>query len=234
RGYTANEDMLEAPRGFFAVFGGNTANIENLTRDIGKGGREWDIVTYIAIKLVPGAHAFHSSVEAAVNAARQANVAPDQVARILVAGSQSRTIVAGQRPKDLVEAIHSLPYFIASAVADRHFSWIHASAEKILNPAGARLMDLVEPDPSPPPVRYNWSWGGTVTIVTTSGARFTSTVDAPRGSGPRGIDWSDVDAKYRALVRDSGLSTKGIEQTLTLIHRFDEVRRVSELTRLLS
>jgi 2-methylcitrate dehydratase PrpD len=94
-------------------------------------------------------------------------------------------------------------------------------------------MDLVEPDPSPPPVRYNWSWGGTVTIVTKSGARFTSTVDAPRGSGPRGIDWSDVDAKYRALVRDSGLSTKGIEQTLTLIHRFDEVRRVSELTRLL-
>ena len=230
-GYTANEDMLEAPRGFFAVFGGNTANIKNLTRDM---GNEWDIVTYMAIKLVPGAHAFHSSVEAAVNAARQANVAPDQVARILVAGSQSRTIVAGQRPKDLVEAIHSLPYFIASAVADKDFSWIHASAEKIHNPAVARLMDLVEPDPSPPPVRYNWSWGGTVTIVTKSGARFTSTVDAPRGSGPRGIDWSDVDAKYRALVRDSGLAAKRIEQTLTLIHRFDEVRRVSELTHLLS
>jgi len=230
-GYTANEDMLEAPRGFFAVFGGNTANIKNLTRDMGK---EWDIVTYLAIKLVPGAHAFHPSVEAAVNAARQANVAPDQVARILIAGSQSRTIVAGQRPKDMVEAIHSLPYFIASAVADKDFSWIHASSGKIHNPAVARLMDLVEPDPSPPPVRYNWSWGGTVTIVTTSGARYTSTVDAPRGSGPRGIDWRDVDAKYRALVRDSGLSTKRIEQTLTLIHRFDEVRRVSELTHLLS
>jgi 2-methylcitrate dehydratase PrpD len=230
-GYTANEDMLEAPRGFFAVFAGNTANIKNLTRDMGK---EWDIVTYLAIKLVPGAHAFHPSVEAAVNAARQANIAPDQVARILVAGSQSRTIVAGQHPKDLVEAIHSLPYFIASAVADKDFSWIHASAEKIHNPAVARLMDLVEPDPSPPPIHYKWSWGGTVTIVTKSGARFTNTVDAPRGSGPRGIDWSDVDAKYHALVRDSGLSTKRIEQTLTLIHRFDEVRRVSELTHLLS
>jgi 2-methylcitrate dehydratase PrpD len=230
-GYTANQDMLEAPRGFFAVFAGNTANIKNVTREMGK---EWDIVTYLAIKLVPGAHAFHPSVEAAVNAARQANVAPDQVARILVAGSQSRTIVAGQRPQDMVEAIHSLPYFIASAVADKDFSWIHASSEKIHNPAVARLMDLVEPDPSPPPVRYNWSWGGTVTIVTTSGARFTNTVDAPRGSGPRGIDWSDVDAKYRALMRDSGLSAKRIEQTLALIHRFDEVRRVSELTHLLS
>jgi 2-methylcitrate dehydratase PrpD len=231
RGYTANEDMLESPRGFFAVFGGNTANARNLTRDFGKS---WDIVTYLAIKLVPGAHAFHPSVEAAVNAARQANVAPDQVARILIAGSQSRTIVAGQRPKDMVEAIHSLPYFIASAVADKDFSWVHATPEKIHNPVVARLMDLVEPDPAPPTVRYEWSWGGTVTIVTKSGARYTNTVDAPRGSGPRGISWTDVDAKYRALMRDSGLAVKRIEQTLTVIHRFDQVRHVSELTRLLS
>jgi 2-methylcitrate dehydratase PrpD len=230
RGYTANEDMLEAPRGFLAVFGGGTASAVNLTRDLGK---EWDIVRYLAIKLVPGAHAFHPSVEAAVNAARQGNVAGDQVARILVAGSQSRTIVAGQRPKDMVEAIHSLPYFIASGVADKDFSWIHASPEKIHNPAVARLMDLVEPDPAPPPVRYNWSWGGTVTIVTVSGDRYTSTVDAPRGSGPRGIDWSDVDAKYRALMRDSGLQATRIEQTLTVVHRFDQVKHASELTRLL-
>src|SRR5207302_10033166 len=134
----------------------------------------------------------------------------------------------------LVEAIHSLPYFIASAVADKDFSWIHASPEKIHNPAVARLMDLVEPDPSPPPVRFNWSWGGTVTIVTRAGARYTSSVDAPRGSGPRGIDWSDVDAKFHALVRESGLTAKRIDQTLGLIHRFDQVKHVSELTRLLT
>jgi 2-methylcitrate dehydratase PrpD len=231
RGYTANEDMLESPRGFFAVFGGDTANISNLTRDFGK---TWDIVTYLAIKLVPGAHAFHPSVEAAVNAARQSDAAPDQVARILVAGSQSRTMVAGQRPKDMIEAIHSLPYFIASAVADKDFSWVHATTEKIHGPVVVRLMDLVEPDPAPPPVRYDWSWGGTVTIVTKSGARYSSTVDAPRGSGPRGISWTDVDAKFRALTRDSGLPTKRLEQTLALIHRFDQVKSASDLTRLLS
>ena len=136
--------------------------------------------------------------------------------------------------KDMVEAIHSLPYFIASAVADKDFSWVHAMPEKIHRPVVAQLMDLVEPDPSPPPVRYNWSWGGTVTIVTRSGARYTSTVDAPRGSGPRGIDWSDVDAKFHALVRESGLAAKRIDQILALIHRFDQVRHASELTRLLT
>jgi len=231
RGYTANEDMLEAPRGFFAVFGGNKAKLDRLTRDFGK---DWSIIDYLAIKLVPGAHAFHPSVEAAVDAARQSGVAPDQVARILVAGAQSRTIVAGQHPKDMVEAIHSLPYFIASAVADKDFSWVHASPERIHNPAVARLMDLVERDPSPPPIRYQWSWGGTVTIVTKSGATYTSTVDAPKGSGPRGIDWSDVDAKFHALAPDSRLPARRIDQVLTLIHRFEQVKHVTELTRLLS
>jgi 2-methylcitrate dehydratase PrpD len=222
--------MLEAARGFLSVFSDEKADASALTRDLGK---KWDIVTYLAIKLVPGAHAFHPSVEAAVNAARQSGVAPDQVARILVSGAQSRTVASGQRPKDMVEAIHSLPYFIASAVADKDFSWIHATPEKIHNPVVARLMDLIEPDPAPPPVHYAWSWGGTVTIVTTSGARYSSTVDAPRGSGPRGIDWSDVDAKYRALMPEASVPAKRIEESLALIHRFDQLTHVSDLTRLI-
>ncbi len=94
-------------------------------------------------------------------------------------------------------------------------------------------MDLVDVDPAPPPVKYNWSWGGTVTIVTTSGARFTSTVDAPRGSGPRGIEWSDVEAKYRALMPESKLAARRIDDILAVIHGFERVKNVSELTRLL-
>ncbi len=230
RGFTVNEDMLEAPRGFLSVFGGGKVDTEKLTRDFGK---EWDIVTHMAIKLVPGAHAFHPAVEAAVNAARQSGVPPEDVVRILVSGPQIRTIARGRPPRDLVEAIHSLHYFLASAVADKDFSWVHATPEKIHNPAVARLIGLIEADPSPPPVHYDWSWGGTVTIVTRSGVKYTSTVDAPKASGPRGIEWSDVDGKYRALLPDSGLPAKRTEEILNLIHGFEHVKNVSELTRLL-
>jgi len=230
RGYTVNEDMLEAPRGFLAVFSGGKIDTEKLTRDFGK---EWDIVTHMAIKLVPGAHQFHPAVEAALNASRQSGVPAEDVARILVSGPEIRTLGRGQPPKDLIEAIHSLHYFLASAVVDKDFSWIHATPEKIHNTAVARLIGLIEADPSPPPVHYQWSWGGTVTIVTKSGARYTSTVDAPRASGPRGIEWSDVDAKYRALLPDSKLPAKRIEEILSLIHGFDRVKKASKLTRLL-
>jgi 2-methylcitrate dehydratase PrpD len=230
RGYTANDDLIEARRGFLTLFGGSDADAAGLTRDLGAA---WDIVTHMAIKLVPGAHAFHPAVEAAVNAARQANIAPEQVARILVSGPQHGRVRGGVPPRDLIEAIHSLPYFLASAVADRDFAWVHATPEKIANPAMLQLIGLVESDPEPPAVDYQWSWGGTVTIVTKSGARYTSTVDAPRGSGPRGIEWSDVDAKYRALMPDSGLPAGRIEQILDVVHRLEDVDNVSELTRLL-
>jgi hypothetical protein len=59
--------------------------------------------------------------------------------------------------------------------------------------------------------------------VTTAGARFTSTVDAPRGSGPRGIEWADVDTKSRALIGESGLTTPKQARLLELVHDFSSV-----------
>jgi 2-methylcitrate dehydratase PrpD len=230
RGYTVNQDILEGRGGFVEVFGGGKPAVESLTGDLGK---DWDIVQFLAVKLWPGAHPFSGTVEAAVNAAREANVPPESVAKILVAGPNRTTVGGSRRPRDLVEAIHSLPYFVASAVADKDFTWVHATEAKIFNPVVTRLMDLVEVDPAPPAVTYNWGWGGTVTIVTRTGVKFTSTVDAPRGSAPRGIAWSDVDAKFRALMPDSKLPVTRIEESLRVIHGFEKVKNVSELIRLI-
>lgn len=230
RGYTVS-DLLGERGGFVDVFGGGPGAVRLLTDDLGK---QWDIEEFLAIKLWPGAHPFSGTVEAAVNAARQANVSPDAVARILVAGPNRTTVAGSRRPRDLVEAIHSLPYFVASAVADQEFTWVHATEAKIFDPVVTRLMDLVEIDPAPRPAVYNWNWGGTVTVVTAGGRRFTSTVDAPRGSAPRGIDWRDVDAKYHALMPDSGLPPRRVEQILDQIHGLDRLASVRALTLLLT
>ncbi len=230
RGYTVNQDMLEAVGGFLATFGGGTPNAASLTREL---NGDYQIARYLAIKLAPGAHALHPAVEAAIDAARRSNAAAEDVAKILVAGPQSG-LVGGGPPKDTIQAIHSLTYYLASAVAEKDFTWADAAPERIRRPAVLRLMELVERDPSPGPARFEWNWGATVTIVTKSGARFVSTVDAPRGSAPRGIEWSDIDAKFHALMPQSGLPPSRIEQALKLIHDFDRVTRLSQLTSLLS
>ena len=231
RGYTVNDDMLGTRGGFVDTFGGGRDAVRMLSTDL---GQRWDIVEFLAIKLWPGAHPFSGTLEAAVNAARQAKVPADGVAKILIAGPDRTNIGGSRRPRDLVEAIHSLPYFVASAVADKEFTWIHATEGKIFDPTVAKLMAVVELDPAPPQVTYKWGWGGSVTVVTTSGERFTSTVDAPRGSGPRGIEWSDVDAKYRALMPDSKLPAARLAQILDQIHQFESVKNVPAFARLLT
>ncbi len=233
RGYTVNPDMLEAPGGFLAVFAGGTPDSRALTREFNRASDgDYQISRYLAVKLVPGAHALHPAVEAAANAARQSGVKPEDVAQILVAGPQSG-LVAGAPPKDVIQAIHSLSYYVASAVADRDFSWAAAEPAMIERPVIRHLIGLVARDPAPTSVRYKWPWGATVTVVTKSGARFTSTVDAPRGSAPRGIEWSDIEAKYRALMPQSGLPEARIAEILRTIRDFEQVKRVSQFTSLL-
>jgi hypothetical protein len=61
------------------------------------------------------------------------------------------------------------------------------------------------------------------------GARHSSTVNAPRGSGPRGIEWADVEHKVRALTPESGKSAGEIERLLALGHGFEELKDVRAL-----
>jgi 2-methylcitrate dehydratase PrpD len=229
-GFTVNEDMIEGRNGFVDVFGGGATSVGRLTAELGKS---WNIDDYLAIKLWPGGHPLSGTLEAAVVAARDSNVAPSDVAQILVAGPSVGAMFGSRRPKDHVEAIHSLPYFVASAIADKNFTWVHATADKIFDPTVQRLMALVDPDPSPPAVETRWPWAGTVTIVTTSGARITRTVDAPRGSAPRGIEWNDVEAKYRELMPQSKLPARQLDEILAMLRKLESVSDVSELTRLL-
>ena len=83
RGFIGEARILETRRGFFEAFVGvdGTTAGENATRDM---GTNWDIVTDMAIKLVPGGHPYHAIAEAAGHASREAGVAPDQIASITI------------------------------------------------------------------------------------------------------------------------------------------------------
>jgi hypothetical protein len=65
------------------------------------------------------------------------------------------------------------------------------------------------------------------------GATYRSTVNAPRGSGPRGIDWTDVERKFRTLIPEGGIDAARAEEILGVVHRFDELPNVDGLMRLL-
>ncbi|HZO26087.1 MAG TPA: MmgE/PrpD family protein [Chloroflexota bacterium] len=231
KGLMAEENVLEMPRGFFSAYGGD--HLEDVTKDL---GQTWDIATNMAIKLVPGGHPHHAAAEAAANAAIAGQVDPTDVADIRLSSAKYRTLPGPRHPTDLIGVAHSPAYFIAAAVADRGYGWIHVSPEKVADPVIRQLIDKVTVDPNPPPYpdRFPHHHGATVTITLKDGRQFSAHVDFPRGSAPRGIEWADVDAKYRRLVPLSGLAPDKVEASLRVVHDFETVKTMSELTRLLS
>jgi 2-methylcitrate dehydratase PrpD len=231
KGLVAEENVLEMPRGFFSAYGGN--HLEDVTKDLGQA---WDITTDMAIKLVPGGHPHHAAAEAAANAAIAGHVDPADVADIRLSSAKYRTLPGPRHPADLIGVAHSPAYFIAAAVADRGYGWIHVSPVKVADPVIRQLIDKVTVDPNPPPYpdRFPHHHGATVTITLKDGRQFSAHVNFPRGSAPRGIEWADVDAKYRRLVPLSGLAPEKVEASLRVVHEFETVKTMSELTRLLS
>jgi 2-methylcitrate dehydratase PrpD len=228
-GFSGELTVLERPRGFLAAMGGQA--LDDITRDFGSS---WDIVTDMAIKLMPGAHPFHATAEAAADAARLGQVAVEDIDSVVISAAVQWTNFKGDpHPRNLVDAAHSLVYFVAAAIADGGFDWQHMDVVKMADPVIARLQDKVMFDPAPPPLpdRFPHRHGGSVLIRMTNGQEFRSTCVAPRGSGPRGVEWADVERKYRDLVPFAGLNEGQVEASLALIRRLDAGGGVKALTK---
>lgn len=228
RGYRAEERILEMKLGFFEVFGGVDGNeaAAAATSDL---GASWDIVTDMAVKLVPGGHPYHALAEAAANAARDGKIEPAEVDSITVSRPGMTALSGPLHPADLIDMAHSPAYFLAAGVADRDFSWVHAGPQKIADPVIHGLIDKVRVGPPPEGDTTRYRQGASVTIRTRDGRSATSTVYAPKGSGMLGIAWADIDAKYRALVPLSGLPHRQIDASLGMIHDFRRLTGVSAL-----
>lgn len=228
RGYTAELSVLEAERGFCAIYGGTDG--ANITEGLGDS---WDIVTDMAIKLVPGGHPYHALAEASANAARKGDIDAADIASITASRPGMTALTGPLHPEDLIDMAHSPAYFLAAGAADKAFSWVHASQEKIDDPVIHRLIDKVKVGPQPTKNVSDYRQGATVTIETNDGRTVTDTVFIPTGAGCLGIDWADIDAKYRALTPNAPLTNGQIETSLKSIHSFRDLPHASALIDLL-
>src|SRR5438067_12795815 len=151
------------PLGFFEAFGGEdgAAAAAVALRDL---GRSWDIVTDMAVKLVPGGHPYHALAEAAANAARDGDIDPATVESITVSRPGMTALSGPLHPADLIDMAHSPAYFLAAGAADRDSSWAHAGPPKIADPIVHRLIDKVRGGPPPRENAARYRQGAALTI----------------------------------------------------------------------
>jgi 2-methylcitrate dehydratase PrpD len=232
RGYLAEESILETKQGFFETIGGVDGPLA-ATQVTSGLGESWDIVTDMAIKLMPGGHPYHAFAEAAGNAARARSIRPADIATITLSRPGFTALTGPLHPANLIDMAHSPAYFAAAGAADYGLSWQHATPAKIADPIIHALIDKVVVGAPPAHFAERYRQGATVTIVTTDGMTSTSTVYLPKGAGALGLDWAEIDAKYRALMPASGLNERAIEASLAAIHDFRSIKSVSSLLDLL-
>jgi len=227
RGYTGELAILEMDRGFCQLFGGAEADAAGIVRDL---GRDWDIATDLAFKLVPGGHPFHAFGDAAANASRDGDIAPDEIAAIVVSRPGLTKLPGPAHPTDLIDMAHSPAYFTAAGARDKHFGWEHAGPEKIADPVIHALIDKVRvgPPPTGNPVAYRQ--GATVTIETTTGRSVTSTVLVPKGAACLGTGWLEIEAKVRALAPLAPMTSEQVEASLAACRGLRRAPDVSGLT----
>jgi 2-methylcitrate dehydratase PrpD len=235
KGFRSELAVFEGRSGFFTAVG-DTDPQEAAALALADLGVDYDIETDVAIKLAPGSHHFHAIAEAAALAATAGDVTPRDVATITISRPDLDALKGPRHPDDLVSMAHSPAYFAAAAVADRSFGWRHASTERIGDSAIQALCDRVVfgPDPMVDAEADRYHQGATVTIATIDGREIRRTVYSPRGVAARQLGWDDVDAKYRALMPESGLDSDAIEASLPLLHELSELPDVGGLTTVLA
>lgn len=227
RGYTGDERILETKRGFIEAFSGadGAESGERLLRGLGDS---WDVVTDLAVKLMPGAHPFHAFAEAAALAASDGDLRPSEIESIVVCAPGLTSLAGPTHPVDLVDMAHSQAFFIAAGAADRELTWAHARPEKIGDPVIQALTDKVSVGPQPDDAT-GYRCGATATITAQDGRTATRTVLVPHGAAESGLSWADIEGKYRALMPKSGLGPAAIDASLQAVRALRSQTSVAPL-----
>ena len=88
-------------------------------------GQEWQTLTHMTIKLVPGGHPHHAIAEASAQAARMANVPASEISAIVYSTPGMKKIPGPRHPENLIDIAHSPIYLAAAGVADGGLTWAH-------------------------------------------------------------------------------------------------------------
>ena len=145
----------------------------------------------------------------------------------MLSSAKYRTLPGPRHPTDLIGVAHSPAYFIAAAVADRGYGWIHASPVKVADPVIGQLIDKVTVDPNPPAVPgplpapprrdgHDHAEGRPTVLCITS--TFRADPGPAESNGPT---WTRSTGGW---CRCPGWRPEKVEASLKVVHEFETVK----------
>jgi 2-methylcitrate dehydratase PrpD len=140
-GFTASDQAIEGPQGYFAVLGAGKREEQALDAL----GAPWKILeSGVAVKPYPSCACTHSIIDSALELRRTHGITPEQVAEVTVGVNAAvPRILIHSRPRSGLEAKFSGEFSAAAALCEGHVGLATFRDDKVEVPAIADLMKRV-------------------------------------------------------------------------------------------
>ncbi|MGH9043318.1 MAG: MmgE/PrpD family protein [Acidimicrobiales bacterium] len=207
-GFTADQDQLEAPLGFFRSY----SEDQRLEGAMEVLRTESPISVYgLNFKQYPCCYAAHRAISAALRLKSEHQIDASEIEKIeLVLHPHGFESLIHHQPENPVEAKFSGEYAVATALLDGAVPLRSFTPEAIARPAVRRLLELVQISELaiPPLGNEAWNRGYAVVRVTSARGEFSERVDSLDGDQLAGLTRDVVEEKFRDCVEFAAIGSR--------------------------
>ncbi len=232
KGFTGDPDVLEAPKGYFYVYGHEQADIRRLTENLGKPPLAIGEANAFNVKRWPNCYANHPPIAAVLSLIEKHHVKPEEVKAIdVVTFAKPPAALIRTNPQRGFEGKFSMQYSIATALADGKVDLGSYTDEKLARPLVQQLMKKItvsqHPDTVdlPPSLFWEYPFQGVIITLRLNDGRVLS----EREDHEHDLKGEEIGAKYWENASMGGISSKDIGHSIELIKGLEDVGNITEL-----
>lgn len=230
-GFTGIADVFESDYGGFCTTFSRSRDrfdLKQLTADLGERFETMGV----ALKFYSCVGSNHTTLDAIRTIAARHPFRPDEVAEIVVHGSQATVDHVGwpYRPDSLTSAQMNLPFCVATLLAEGDVFVDQFSDTVVTDPRRIALAAKVRVvhDPAITALGARFRHKVRVELALSDGTRESETVEAPRGSENCFASEADVTAKFRKLA-GRVLGERQCDRMIELVLGCEAVKDIGEL-----
>jgi 2-methylcitrate dehydratase PrpD len=227
-GWTATDNILEAPRGFFSAAGGGY----DPDAIAGKLGAPWTFISPgVSIKPYPSGSLTHPGMTEMVRLIRENDIRPEQVARVRVGtNSNMPNALIHHRPKDELQAKFSMEFCMAILLLDRRAGLNEFTDAVVEREDVKRMIEKVDfvVDDEAEAAGYHLMTT-IIDIDLKEGRRISGRADFGKGSPAFPMSYDEVAGKFRENAEFAGMSRTRADEIVDLVRRLETLSSVDDL-----
>jgi 2-methylcitrate dehydratase PrpD len=230
-GWTAADDILEAPRGYFHAEGGGF----DPNAIMGKLGKSWTFVSPgVSIKPFPSGSLTHPGMTAMLALIREHGIKADQVERVRVgANRNSPNALIHHQPKDNLQAKFSMEFCMAALLLYGKAGLSEFTDEVVNRPEVREMIGRVDfgVDPVAEAAGYN-KMTTIIQIRLRDGRTISGRADVAKGNPANPMSYEEVAAKFldcAGFAKWPASKAKAVVEMVRGIERVTDIRALTAL-----